>query len=139
LGVDGVSPPSLAKARSDGTGMTMNLTQSRQRQQSREKRGGWATVPVPVADRAMPTSGAGTGSASMTTRRGKRTTWNRESSERRMKNLSWQGRKRRCLPLVSCAAAPWFSSDQDFKGANGTSGEESGGGGGTNSWNGSAA
>ena len=58
----------------------------------------------------MATSGAGTGSASMTTRRGKQTTWNRESSERRMKNLSWQGRKRRCWPLVSCAAAPWFQS-----------------------------
>jgi len=118
--------------------MRTNQPRSHQRQQqSRERRGGRATVLVSAADRAMATSGAG--SASMTTRRGKRRTWNRESSERTMKNLSWQGRKRRCLPLVSCAAAPWFSSDQDFKGANGTSGEESGGGGGTNSWNGSAA
>jgi len=67
-------------------------------------------VPVPAAEKAMATSGAGTGSASMTTRRGMQTTWNRESSERRMKNLSWQGRKRRCLLLVSCAADPWFRS-----------------------------
>ena len=67
-------------------------------------------MPVPAAERAVATSGAGTASASMTTRRGKRTTWNRESSERRMKNLSWQGRMRRCSPLDSCAAAPWIRS-----------------------------
>lgn len=61
-----------------------------------------------VPDRAMATSDAG--GASMATHRGKRRTWNLESSERRMKNLSWRwrGRRRRCLPLVSCAAAPWF-------------------------------